>query len=377
MSRKFLVSVAAAVCAAPLLAAAWGAVPASASTGWRVQQVPQPAGTFARLRGVSCPAAGVCIAVGDATNLTTNHQSVLAERWAGGRWVIQATASPSDNAGGLSGVSCLSVTDCTAFGGDGANPLVEHWDGTAWTIVPSPKPAGTDFSGFSGGACVSATNCTAVGLSDVTQHNRGHEVPFAAHWDGTSWTITHVPVPAGSIAGDLAGGVWCVSATYCVAVGSIETSSHLSQSLAERWNGTRWSVQAMPNPAGADNLFMSGVSCTSRVHCTAVGGYIKGSTETPLAERWDGTAWTIQADTALSNSDLVGVSCTSSTSCTAVGQNVIGVAEHWDGTTWTAQTVPVPHHKPFGDTLLGVSCASATTCTTVGYTSKGPLAEHE
>ena len=41
-----------------------GAAPASASTAWRVQRVPQPPGSIALLQGVSCPAKGNCTAVG-------------------------------------------------------------------------------------------------------------------------------------------------------------------------------------------------------------------------------------------------------------------------------------------------------------------------
>jgi hypothetical protein len=66
------------------------------------------------------------------------------------------------------------------------------------------------------------------------------------------------------------------------------------------------------------------VSCTSATACTAVGHYQNGAgTRVTLAERWDGTSWTIQPTPSLSPNyfytTLSGVSCTSATACTAVG----------------------------------------------------------
>ena len=223
MTRKLIAATAAIVCAA-----LWSAAPASASAAWRVQQVPAPANSAAQLQAVSCPAPGICFAVGYSVATGTFTESTLAERWSGGQWAIQPTPSPGT--GGidqLTGISCLSATDCTAVGiidtQTAANgTLVEHWDGTNWTVVPSPDPAGTTVTDFTGVSCASATSCTAVGLYDTSGH-RPHELPLAEHWDGTSWTVTHVPLPDGITAGGLDGGVSCPSATYCIAVGSTAT----------------------------------------------------------------------------------------------------------------------------------------------------------
>lgn len=364
---------------AVICAALWSAVPASASTTWRVQAVPAPANSYAELLGVSCPATGTCTAVGFSSIIGSATQSTLAERWAGGHWAIQPTPSPGTGAvGQLTGVSCLSATDCTAVGIDSTptaanSTLVEHWDGSTWTVVPSPDPAGTAVTDFTGVSCASPTSCTAVGLYD-TSGNRPHELPFAEHWDGTSWTVQRVPLPSGATGGGLDGGVSCPSATRCIAVGSVAISGLASNTepLAERWNGTRWTVQTTVNPAGSYNPYLSGVSCSAPGHCTAVGGYLaNGSTPTALIERWDGTAWTAQAGAGPANTELAGVSCTSGTSCTAVGS---GVAEHWNGTAWALQTLPAR-----GMNVLAVSCRSATTCTAVGWNGRHPhpLADHE
>jgi len=89
MKRTLIVTAGAILCAA-----LWSAIPASAVTVWRVQQVPVPANASVNLQAVSCPATGVCFAVGYSTQVGTTIQSTLAERWSGGRWAILATPSP-------------------------------------------------------------------------------------------------------------------------------------------------------------------------------------------------------------------------------------------------------------------------------------------
>jgi hypothetical protein len=137
--------------------------------------------------------------------------------------------------------------------------------------------------------------------------------------------------------------------------------------LAERWNGASWKIQATPSPSGGNLL---AVSCTSATACTAVGG-VGGA----LAERWDGMNWTVQpAPVDLGNEDVYGVSCASARACTAVGdyETSYGVlvtsAEFWNGTFWTTQSTPNPSGA-LGSILFGVSCTSDGACTAVGFAS--------
>jgi hypothetical protein len=58
--------------------------------------------------------------------------------------------------------------------------------------------------------------------------------------------------------------------------------------LAERWIGTKWSLQSTPNPPGASESNFDGVSCTSKSACTAAGHYYNGTTYLTLAERRHG-----------------------------------------------------------------------------------------
>lgn len=354
-----------------LCATGWAAVPAGASTGWQVHPLPRPANTRSVLNGVSCTASGSCTAVGTYDDTSTDVVYTLAEhRTSGGGWASQPTPSPG-TAHGLNSVSCPSAADCTAFGGYGGSgrsgTLVEHWDGSSWTIQSSPNPAGTPEAEFYSGSCASPTSCTAVGYYTGPS---GGDLPLAEQWNGTAWTIHHVPLPTRTSQGNLLG-VSCRSATNCTAVGDYELRLGASTALAEHWNGTAWKFQTVPAPTVVS---LYGVSCSSATACTAVGyAGTASSTPGPFAERWDGTAWTTQAvQNPLGNTILFAVSCPSASSCTAVGTDSsnTGVAEYWNGTSWMTQPTPAPRSMK-STTLTGVSCRSATTCTAVGNYGKG------
>jgi hypothetical protein len=139
----------------------------------------------------------------------------------------------------------------------------------------------------------------------------------AERWDGSRWSLEPVPGPPSPAGLDVLVGVACRPA-FCIAVGDIEGATHL---LIERWEGSRWSIQHTPTPAGGGVLF--GVSCPSARACTAVGGKPTAKhTLTMLAERWNGTRWSIESTPSRAGYDqLVAVSCSSTRACTAVGEN--------------------------------------------------------
>ncbi len=351
------------------LAEAWNGI------SWTRQPTPNPPGaTHSSLSGVSCPSATACTAVGFYTN-GAGTDVTLAELWNGTSWAIQPTANPSGATGSaLSAVSCTSATACTAVGyytnSEGNTvTLTENWDGTSWTIKPAPSlPAGSTYSALAGVSCASGMACTAVG----DYFNGTAQVALAERWNGTSWTIQSIPNPSGA-EDVLLQGTSCTSATACTAVGDYFVGS-TQLTLAEHWDGTSWTIQPNPNPAGQTINTLRGVSCASPTACTAVGTIGRPDNSRTQAEGWDGTSWTIEPTAEPSNgvfSRLLGVSCTSATACTAVGgytllgTGAVTLAERWDGVSWTIQ----PTRNPPGAlerTFNEVSCTSATTCTAVG-----------
>ena len=202
--------------------------------------------------------------------------------------------------------------------------------------------------------CSSGTACTAVADFTTTTAS-GKLIGAGEGWDGTRWTTQVVtkPVqqlgsgprpilcftaprsactaaphwPAGAT-GVIYGIPSCSSSASCTEVGEYVNASGATLPLAEHWNGTAWSFQTVPNPADAtphDGLVLSAVSCPSSTACVAVGSYSNsnGRALIPLVERWNGTKWTIQSVPAGGGrgAGLTAVSCSSGSACTAVGHH--------------------------------------------------------
>jgi hypothetical protein len=361
-------------------------------TRWSVQPTPNPDFVLNDLMAVSCPSATSCTAVGWYVNHDHGHDFTVAEQWDGTTWKMQPTPNfPGSQVDVLQGVSCTSTTACTAVGyawpgaaGQGSTTLVERWNGTAWLIQPSPNPRnGLGSNYLTSVSCATATACSAVGYSDGGGQG-GNQASFAERWNGASWTVENTPHPAGSVSTNLAG-VSCTSAAACTAVGSSRVFSGNPRLLVEHWNGAVWAFQGAAMPAGSTSSSMGGVSCPVSGTCTAVGSFDNAISDSfTLAERLNGTRWSIQASpTAVSvaPSVLSGVACPMSAACIAVGSSFgsLTLAERWDGTTWSIK--PTPNVALQGGVLSAVSCSDATTCTAVGHSVDGntgilhPLAE--
>lgn len=306
---------------------------------------------------------------------------------AAGGWVEQPAPSPASSAFTfLLGISCSAEDFCVAVGhwtlpGNGGTlgdaPLVEQWDGTAWSIVPSPTPPGALTAYVYGVSCTSSSACVAVGAYDTSASWSNPSIPFAERWDGSSWTLQSVPDPDPSLFADLVG-ISCSSERACTAVGAADAVSNGPHPLVERWDGTSWSVQ--PSPTSAIGA-LSSVSCPAASSCVAVGidqSDVNSPAGLPLAETWDGTGWTVRSPAHQPGSPppFTSVWCTTVGSCTGVASFADqgpSVAQHWDGSAWTLQDVV---SSPTADStqLVGVDCPMATSCIAIGrtHTAKDP-----
>jgi hypothetical protein len=94
--------------------------------------------------------------------------------------------------------------------------------------------------------------------------------------------------------GSFPTGVSCTLRTQCTAVGYHNPPSAVTVTLAERWNGTKWAVESTPHPPHALISYLVDVSCPAAHDCLAVG-YTGDSVvkESPLSEAWNGTHWTL------------------------------------------------------------------------------------
>jgi subtilisin family serine protease len=265
----------------------------------------------------------------------------------------------------------------TDTSGDGVQePLLDLSNETTfalprWSIVTTPNGSEAEHSELHDMACDpgSTSACTAVGLQIS---KAGTSTPYTQYWNGKTWANQSAAAPEGASASALLAD-HCISKTSCVAVGSYTTKAG-TFSLAEGWNGSSWSIQTTPNPEGASETVLRGVSCNVITACIGVGYGVSGGKQSALAMLGNSGTWSLQTvpmPESATGSELNGVECTSSTSCVAVGRYTLSggaywaMSATWNGTEWALQTVP----KPSGanrSILLDVSCSDATHCTAVG-----------
>ena len=252
-----------------------------------------------------------------------------------------------------------------------------RWDGSSWSIVPSPNVNGVDNHYLGGVTCVSASDCWAVG-------SRTDNIGLSARtlilrWDGTSWSIVPSAPDTSAVQGLDLEAVSCASASECMAVGFSRGTAG-DYAFAMRWDGTSWSVVPVPPTTEADMFYtpseyLYGVTCAASSDCWAAGAHWTGTLYRTLVDHWDGNTWTAATspNTAADQDNILSaVTCVSSADCWAVGSSDAysqALIERWDGTSWTI----VPSTQA-GNPLNAVTCLSASDCWAAGpyYTPNPP-----
>jgi hypothetical protein len=307
----------------------------------------------------------------------------LIEAGGSGEWLQQKLgASPSKEETILQAISCYHEA-CAAVGyytesltRHGFAEYTENNGGT-WAVHLTPAPSASVRSELTAVSCWEAHQCTAVGKSENSAHVHSS---FVVRLNGTAWLSTPMPQPT-EVKEIYPGGVSCPTegeGKKCEMAGYYENTAKTLVPFAERWNGTSWSVQTLPTPTGSGASRVNAISCTKNSPvdlCTLVGSYLnEEGVEKTLAERWNGTEWAIQASRSVEGkfavNELYGVSCRTATECIAVGEiagaeHPIGQAEIWNGTEWAFQKTTTPpvetevHLRGIGCTGALLPCASA------------------
>lgn len=331
--------------------------------GWRRID---PASVLASLYGVTCTSSTYCISVGRRLVGSASEQNVW--RLEGVAWSKMTMPSVSGSA--LNDVSCTDSTHCTAVGSQTSGSLAERWNGSSWSTQTTVNPSEASSVQLNSVSCPSAGNCWAVGqyrtpTSPLTV--------LSEEWNGTSWSLQAIPAPTEANENWLED-LSCPSATYCIAVGVYKDSNGAPHGLAERWNGTTWRIYKPPPPVGAAEAALVGVSCTSSSNCIAVGR----SGSNSYVVHWNGSEWSVLPSPNVSGASWtipVDVSCPSPTKCVAVGQaetasGRLPLVMGWDGTVWTLESAPNSSGSKYTQ-LEGVFCRRAVDCMAVGQGSYG------
>ena len=324
-----------------------------------------------------------------------------------------------------SGVSCVSSVFCVStvlVPTSGPSTDVQQWDGSSWSTVALPGQAGATAVMLSAVSCTSISFCMAVGIQDTSSG----VLPIIYAWNGGAWSVSATPtLPSPYTQGFLAG-VSCTGPAWCMATGFADNSStSYTDTLAEQWDGTGWTVVSTPSIAGHTDDEFNSVSCTGPSNCMAVGyntatgtglvvpspgdsspgaahsgflgspdpianahalmhganPHIAVSTHV-LAEQWNGASWTVTntVDPAgITSPELFAVSCAGAGFCMATGydtpsSSVLTFAEEWSGGSWSPSALP-DATTGSNDALLALSCMSPTSCTAVGTTFTSPSNE--
>jgi hypothetical protein len=251
------------------------------------------------------------------------------------------SSAPAGARGELFGAAAASSSDVLAVGGDNpgkpptevlTTPYAEHWTGTGWSATSVPLgqvyPAGEQAAQLNGVAEPALGDGWAVGT--VSDSSSLASQTLAYHWDGTAWTRSPTPDPAGP---NMPNELSAVAARAGDDVWAVGDDSYPAVSLVLHWNGSAWKQVSVPSIgslsavavapghvwiAGGDQVEQSSGAAWTGLPAlpvtgqssvlitgladTAAGLWAVGYTEFSCGEgdvctgsyaaRWNGTAWT-------------------------------------------------------------------------------------
>ncbi len=142
--------------------------------------------------------------------------------------------------------------------------FILHWNGSVWSVFPNP----TDFQYYTdvAPAIVSADASNDVWISGSTQNPNGSNAAVLQHWNGTKWSGTPIPYPAG------VGGVAGLKAFSASDVWLLPSEF----GLIYHWNGATVTAQKLPPLNGTSPGTMYAVDGTKSSDL-----WVSGATSNP------------------------------------------------------------------------------------------------
>jgi hypothetical protein len=188
-----------------------------------------------------------------------------------------------------------------------------------------------------------------------------------AQAQAASWTV--VSSPNASAGNNHLAAVASLSASDVWTVGSADNAVGNAEPLAEHWDGTAWSI--IPTPSVLTGS-LSGVAAVASDDVWAAGSLLLSSRgDTAQFEHWNGRKWIVaKKSPAVGGAAISGMAAVSSTDVWAVGRSLStgGVAqtliEHWNGKAWAV--VPSPNASTQNNQLAAVAAISANDVWAVG-----------
>jgi sugar lactone lactonase YvrE len=246
-----------------------------------------------------------------------------------------------------------------------------------WGVQLAPTEQGWGENWLNGVSCAAGDSCMGVGYyynSATAPNNRA----LSYQLTGGQWVPRPIP-QAESERLPYLTGISCSARAACTAVGRVELNgSGQYSALAERWNGAAWTRQEVPLPGNSIEAELFGVTCMTETECLAVGTVeTSAKVWVSFSALWSHGNWAsvaIPTSPESTLSEVRAVSCGSKTSCLAVGWYNTGSGSRpfsllWANGAWTLQSRSI--HGDFE----GVACPSTEFCMAVGGEDGTPLAE--
>lgn len=243
----------------------WRTVPLAAS--------PDPANYLLLPLAITAVAPGDAWLAGSRELSNGKSAGSLIEHWDGRSWSVVADPAAGRPHTTLNAIKAFSPTDIWAAGDQVAPdgtlvPLVERYDGTRWsdvTVAPGNGQTYLDGIGGTGGHDV-----WLVGSDAIAGSSTG---PFAEHWDGTSWQVSPgLPQTAGaSLTGVYSGAAGDVWAT-------VRTVDRGDSGVLLHFDGSSWTTTHMPGPQAWGSAYWTlGIDGTGPGDVWAYGGTTNAS----------------------------------------------------------------------------------------------------
>ncbi len=273
---------------------------------WAPAPIQEPAGEQAQLMAVDDLGSSNAWAVGIRypSGIEANPgftSRTLIEHWNGSRWMIVPSpnsATGKEDSDTLSAIAGSGPDDLWAVGNAYNQQtatielLFEHYNGVEWSLSRTPTQAGQIQSAY-GVAATSSQNVWAVGTQTTTESVE----TLAAHWNGTQWSLVRTPdyTEAGVNVENMLTGVSAVNSGDVWASGyAYNVKAPLSYvPYVLKWNGTSWQLSTVPNSSGGSRLLA--ITALSASDVWAVGSGLQSGAFTTLTEKFNGSKWSVVA----------------------------------------------------------------------------------
>lgn len=193
----------------------------------------------------------------------------------------------------------------------------------------------------------------------------------------TTWTIVPGAAASANTFQRSLNAVAAVSANDVWAVGTVVPNTTLTnQPLAEHWNGSAWTIVKTP---GSGSFAAVSADATNDVWAVGSKSDLNTGNSTPIVERWNGTSWStvngfvdpIPASADIHTLELTGVAALAPNNVWVSGwwlDNVDDSAliEHWNGRSWTVTPEPSSIRESGLSVLNAITAISSTDIWAVG-----------